>query len=505
MVRPLVCLLLSTWPSWTAFAEFKLTLLHLNDTHSRIEPAVMGGKPIGGMARVATLVKTFRATDPNPVLVHAGDALQGTLYFNVYEGLADLAFLHLLGLDVMAVGNHEFDRGPRVLADFVRLARFPVLAANLDVSREPALERIVPSFMMQIEDETVGFVGCVAEDLHQISSPGGTVAMKPLVASVQAEIDRLEADGANKIVLVSHIGFQEDLALAPRLRGVDVIVGGHSHTLLGSPDLPVPAPSRGTYPTVTKDRTGGTVLVVQAWEWGKVLGRLQVTFDGQGRVTGWEGGPVPVDESVAEDPEAAALVAAFKKPIEALMDQRVGETMVEVPRSAQGQGAMADLITDAMLEATRQNGSVVALMNAGGVRAGLEAGPLTYGQLVSVQPFSNTLVVADLTGAEIVAALESGKLYVSAGSSFTIDYSKPEGSRVRDVVIAGRPLDLDAVYRTTWNSFVAAGGDGIVQVRDSTRYKHDTGIVDVDALVRLVQSRSPLSPRAEGRVRVVGR
>jgi 5'-nucleotidase len=157
-----------------------------------------------------------------------------------------------------------------------------------------------------------------------------------------------------------------------------------------------------------------------------------------------------------------------------------------------------------MLEATRQNGSVVAFMNSGGVRAGFEAGPLTYGQLINVQPFANTLVVADLTGEEILAALQSGKLFVSAGSSFTIDRKQPEGRQVKDVVIAGEPLVLDRFYRTTWNSFVAGGGDGIVQVRDSTRYKYDTGMIDVDAFIDWVKARSPLAPKAEGRIKVVG-
>ncbi|MCW5940068.1 MAG: 5'-nucleotidase C-terminal domain-containing protein [Fimbriimonadaceae bacterium] len=504
MVRATLSFLLACWAPVSALADYKLTLLHVNDTHSRIEPSVMNRKEIGGMARLATLLDQFRASDPNPVFVHAGDAFQGTLYFNVYEGLADLAVLKQLGVDVMALGNHEFDRGPGVLANFVRLAQFPILSANLDLSREPSLERVVPSVAIEIGGEKVGFVGCVTEDLPQISNPGETVTMKPLVESVQTEIDRLTAVGVNKIVVVSHIGYQEDLALAKQLRGADVIVGGHSHSLLGAPELPGPTPSRGDYPTVAKDQAGGTTLVVQAWEWAKVLGRLRVNFDDDGRVIGWEGAPVPVVDTIPEKPEVAALVAALKKPIEALMNQKVGETTVDVARSEPGQGAMADLITDAMLEATRQNGSVVAFMNSGGVRAGFEAGPVTYGQLINVQPFANTLVVADLTGEEILAALQSGKLFVSAGSSFTLDRKQPEGRQVRDVVIAGEPLVMDRFYRTTWNSFVAGGGDGIVQVRDSSRYKYDTGMIDVDAFIAWVKARSPLAPKAEGRIKVVG-
>jgi 5'-nucleotidase / UDP-sugar diphosphatase len=142
-------------------------------------------------------------------------------------------------------------------------------------------------------------------------------------------------------------------------------------------------------------------------------------------------------------------------------------------------------------------------MNQGGVRSAIDAGPITYGDAIAVQPFNNTLVVLDLTGTEIKQALESGKLLVSRGSSFTLAPDKPEGQRVSDVVIAGQPLDPAKVYRCTFNSFVAAGGDALTVVKNAQGKRTDTGLLDVDALIEFIQARSPLDPKAEGRIRIV--
>lgn len=477
-----------------AFADETITILHTNDLHAHVEPVKVKGVELGGYARQATLIKKLRAGATNPLLLNGGDTFQGTLYFNVYHGLADVSFMNQVGYQAMAVGNHEFDRGPKGLADFAKLANFPILAANLDVSTEPLLAGLIKSSTILTAGQVrVGIVGAVTPDLPTISSPGDNVRMKELIPSLQAAIDELQKQGLDKIVVVSHCGYGEEKRMASQLKGVDVVVGGHSHTFLGNVTLPGDPRSGGAYPTVVKNADGDTALVVQSWEWGKVFGRIEITFDEGGKVKSWsKDQPIPVTADIPEDPVVASMISALRKPIEDLMNKPVGETTAEIPRNGPGkQGAMADVITDAMLDATKKMGSVIALMNAGGVRSALNAGKITYGDAISVQPFNNTLVVIDLTGAELLEALQSGILYVSKGS-------RVEGN---SVTVAGEKLDVKKTYRCTFNSFVAGGGDGLTVVKESKGYRLDTGLLDIDALLEYLKANSPIVPKAEGRIK----
>jgi 5'-nucleotidase len=495
-----------------------ITILHTNDMHAHLEPFTQRGREMGGYARQATLINRLRASDTNPLLLCAGDTFQGTLNFNAYEGLADLAYMNYIGYQAMAVGNHEFDRGPAVLARFAGLARFPLLASNLDASCDRELGSLIkPSAVLEVGGEGIGIVGALPPDLLAISSPGPTINIKDLVTSVQSAVDAMMQQGVDKIILLSHIGYQPDVELAARLRGVDVIVGGHSHTLLGAVlGLPEPA---GDYPTVCKDLDANTVLIVQAWDWGRVVGRIRVSFDDAGHVVRWDNaGPIPVDPSIPEDPTVKAMVAAFARPIASIRDQVVGhsERGVAITRvtARHAENPMANVISDAMLAATERARSVAAFINAGGVRAGLEPGPVIYGQAVTVQPFNNTLVQLDLTGAELKEVLEetlgglpasaAGLLYPSHGTSYGIDLGKPAGRRVVSLKVAGEPAQDGKVYRVTVPSFIAGGGDAHAVLKSSRRYRYDTGILDIDAFVEFLKAHDPINGRLEGRVEILG-
>jgi 5'-nucleotidase/UDP-sugar diphosphatase len=504
------------WPGFLALAQvlagadFTATLLHVNDTHARVEPTMIQGKPYGGMARLATLIEKYRKSDPNVLFLHAGDAFQGTIYFNVYEGLADLAYLNAMHLDAMAPGNHEFDRGPAVLAAFTRSAQFPLISANLDVDAEPRLKgQIGRSVILTRGGERIGVVGATTSTLPEISRPGPNVHMRDLNASIQAEVDALAKAGVNKIVLLAHVGYTGELELAKNIRGVDVVVGGHSHTLLGTTTAPGFPESRGPYPTVVTNADGGKALVVQSWEGEKVLGRLTITFDGKGHVKKWgNAAPVLIDENVAEDPALKAMTAAFQKPIAKERDRRVAVASDAIPQSA----ALGEKIADAMLDATASQKVVVALVNSGGVRAALEKGDITFGNALSILPFNNRLVVMDLTGAQLKRSLEdiveaerSRTLWVSAGTRYTLDPSKRDGSRISDLTLGGRPVDPAATYRVCVNDFLADGGDGLITLKNSTGYRYDTGLLDIDAFLEYLTKHSPITRVAEGRVTRVGK
>jgi len=460
-----------------------ITILHNNDLHAHIEPTVIAKKPYGGYARIATLLKKYRASDPNPIYLNGGDTFQGTIYFNVYEGLADVSILNAMGLQAMALGNHEFDRGTGPLATFIRNATFPVLSSNLTFAdSEPVKALVQPSTVLTVADEKVGIIGATVEGLANISSPGPTVTQIDLVSSVQKAADALTQQGVNKIILLSHIGYQADIQLAKKLRNIDVIIGGHSHSPLGTPSIPGWPKPAGPYPTITQDATGRNVYIAQAWEWGKVFGRLKVDFDDKGqvvRVTDAEA--IPVDETIPEDPVIKSMVAAFQKPIAAQANAVIGNSPIDLPQ----QSLMGYVLADSMLAATEKSGAVVAFTNSGGVRGAISAGNITYGQAISVAPFSNTLVLIDLTGAELLDILKSGVHIPSQG----FRYSRAGGVKA---TLNGGAIDPSKTYRCCFNSFIASGGDSQFGVRDAKGVRTDTGIVDIDALVEFLKKNNPV-------------
>jgi 5'-nucleotidase / UDP-sugar diphosphatase len=494
-----------------------MTILHTDDLHGRIEPFRMGSGMYGGYARHVTLVRKHMREDINPVLLSGGDTFQGTLYFNVYQGLADLYFMNLMGYDGMAVGNHEFDLGPEPLSVFVKGAHFPVLAANLDLTNEPLLRDLIkPHAVLSVDGQKVGLIGAVTPDLPTISSPGPNVKMLPLMDSIASSVKALEAQGVNKIILLSHLGYTLEQEVARTVRGIDVIVGGHSHTLLGEFDNPDFPESEGPYPTVIDNPGGHRTLLLAAWEWGKLLGRIVVDFDEHGHVAAWrEAQPIVVDESIEEDKLAKSAILAFRKPIEELRNSVIAETETGLDGSREivrrQESPMANVLVDAMLDAGLKAGAELALINGGGVRGGLSPGKITYENAISVQPFNNTLVILELTGEEIRRALEYGVegipegrgqfLHVSRGSSYVFDPSRPRGQQVTEAIINGQPLDLKRSYRVIMNSFMASGGDDNQIFRDAPGERLETGALDIDVLVDYLRRNSPINARPEGRIR----
>ncbi|WP_455381293.1 bifunctional metallophosphatase/5'-nucleotidase, partial [Salinispira pacifica] len=285
-----------------------LSIIHVNDTHSKLEPtqvklvmdidSTLTGKAVyaelGGFPDLVSALKELRSAGKNPVFLHAGDMFQGTLYFTKYQGRADTDFWNLMRPDAATLGNHEFDKGPAVLqSNLLSLASFPVVSSDIDISRENAIpdkSKVRPFIVLDVGGGKVGVIGLSTPETPFISSPGENIAFLDPAASVQKSVRELEAQGVNKIIVLSHLGYSEDLKLASAVNGVDVIVGGHSHTLLGDFST-IGLSSAGGYPTVVKGSDNGTVLVVQSWEWGKVLGDLDVTFDAEGRVTSYQGAP----------------------------------------------------------------------------------------------------------------------------------------------------------------------------------------------------------------------
>lgn len=498
-----------------AHADFILTVLHTNDLHAHIEPSKVAKALYGGYAKQATLIKKYRAQDPNTILLSGGDTFQGTLYFTQYTGLADLALMNYMGYEGMAVGNHEFDLGPGPLGDFAQHATFPVLSCNLDVKAEPALKNVIkPYATVKVGGQMIGLIGATTPDLPTISSPGPTVKLLDLYDSINKSIAALKGQGVNKIILLSHLGYGVEKDVATRCPGLDVVVGGHSHTYLGS-DTGIAgfAKPGGPYPTVVQN-SESKVLLVSAWEWGKVFGRIKVTFDDAGKVKSWaDAAPILVNDSIPDDPTAQSLIAAFQKPIEGMKKTVIATTPIPLTRDNEDEGdsLLGNIITDAMLAYGSKIGAQVAIMNNGGIRSNIDSGPITFSEVIETSPFGNTLVILELTGGELLAAFEHGaddhsvNLHVSNGTKIKYDLSKPAGQRVVDASIAGVKIDPAKSYRVVLNSFMATGGDAYTSLRDAKGYRLDTGTLDRDVLIDFLKGYKGENLTQPKRIEIAGR
>ncbi len=504
---------------------FVLTLVHTNDTHAHLEPmelTLSGQKvPVGGVAQRVAFLDRLRARERNLLLLDAGDVFQGTLYFNQYRGLADRYFMHRALYRVMALGNHEFDLGPGPLAEFLRGARFKAVSANLDLSREPRLKGLVaPYAVVTVGGERIGVIGLTTPDTREIANPGPTVEFLDPYESAQKAVYELLAKGVNKIIVLSHLGYGEDQKLARRLVGVQVIVGGHSHTLLGQFPHKELSPL-GPYPTVVRNPEGKEVLVVQAWEWGKVVGVLRLTFDAKGELLAYQGEALLMTPGVApEDPLAKEALLAYAQPVRALMGQVIAQARVDLIGERnivrRRESNLGNLIADGMLWKTRGAGAQIALQNGGGIRTSIPKGPITVGKVYEVLPFGNTLVVMDLKGSEIKAALENGvsqwenaagRFLQVSGLRYTFDLARPAGDRVVRVEVRTKegflPLDPGATYRVVVNNFIANGGDGFTVLKEAQGYRVDTGFADAESFMEYLQELKEVEVGLEGRIQVL--
>ena len=511
-------------------AGFTLTVLHTNDTHSHIEQfdgfsgscseeEAAAGECFGGIARRATMLAELRASATNPILVDAGDQFQGSLYYTQYRGQEAADYMPMLGYQAMAVGNHEFDDGPANLAKFIDAVGLPVLSANIDASADPDLAgKIAASTVLDVDGEQVGIIGLTTDTTPTSSSPGNTVSFGEYVASLEPVIADLEAQGINKIILLSHIGYADDQTLAAAIDGIDVIVGGHSHTLLSNTD----EDASGPYPTVVNAPGGNPVLIVQDGAYGKYLGNLEVTFDADGVASSWQGDPILLDASVAEDAEVLTMVAKLAQPLEELRSTVVGQSTGILDGSREscrfGECTMGNIVTDAMLWATQNDGTQIAIENGGGLRASIEAGDVTMGNVLEVLPFGNTMATFGLKGSDLLLALESGvgraenpdnegtgRFPQVAGLRFSWDGSKPAGERIVSAEVRGAdgeysPVDPEAVYQLVTNDFNRRGGDDYAVFNDSAINPYDFGSPLDQALADYITAHSPVDVQLEGRI-----
>ena len=492
----------------------ELTILHINDHHSHLRAdsrmsLKIGGEITrvrsGGFPAVVSMFNLLSEGKNNVLKLHAGDAITGDLYYTLFKGQADAALMNEVCFDAFAIGNHEFDAGDSGLAKFLDFlnqgdCNTPALGANIvpEVGVSPLAKKTVndyikPYTIIEKNGLNIGIIGIdVVGKTTRSSSPDATTQFLNEKETAQRYINELKSKGIDHIILLTHFQYKNDLVLAKNLTGVDIIVGGDSHSLLGD-FSDIGLNSQGPYPTVVKNNDGNSVCVVQAWQYSQIVGELNVEFDEMGNVQSCEGTPhlmladsfkrknadgdrVEIEGEarmvalkavrdnsslnlISDDPDAAELLKSFSSKVDELKSQKVGEVLTDlcferipgqgrsklcdVSETAKNGSDISNLVAHAFREMTKT--SEIAIQNGGGVRIDVPKGDFSIGTAYKLLPFANTIVELEMTGVEISQVLEealdlalspdgsTGAYPYAAGLRWDIDASKSIGSRFSNI------------------------------------------------------------------------
>jgi len=513
---------------------FTLNVLHINDMHSRIESISRfdstcsasdeaEGNCFGGVGRLATKLWERRGQledeGANVITLDAGDQFMGSLFYTTYKGKAEVEFMNTIGFDVMAVGNHEFDDGPDVLADFVEMAEFPVISGNTVIGDEERLAGLVEEWaVLEVNGEKIGILSVLTPNTAVIASPGPNISFDDEIEYLQDAVSRLRSEeGVDKVILLSHVGFVRDQEIAAAVEGIAAIIGGHSHTLLSNEVDDTPA-----YATIVENPAGKAVPIVQAYAYSKYLGDLTLTFDDEGYVAEATGDTLLLDASVEPDPGIEERVAALAGPIEQMMITPVAEVSADIDGSRESCRAreceMGNLVADAMLARTADQGMTIAIQNGGGLRASIGAGIATVGDVLTVLPFQNTIATMHLSGADIIASLEAavsgieegaGKFPQVSGLRYSFDKSvAPNEGRIQSVEVMQDgewvAIDEGETYGVVTNDFMRKGGDGYAIFASNAIDPYDYGPGLEEAVAEYLAEHAPYQPVLEGRITEIG-
>jgi 2',3'-cyclic-nucleotide 2'-phosphodiesterase (5'-nucleotidase family) len=474
---------------------FRLTILHTNDTHghllpfsypTRIDPASQEAAlpyktDIGGVARRATLIKRLREElQPYPALViDAGDYMDGTPFSLEYQGEADVACMNACGYEFATLGNHEFSNPLETVLRLVRMGKFQTVCANLRY-RDTGEPLVPPYVITQVGELRVALFGLVITDTQNYRGARERVEVTNPFEVARELVPQLRQQ-ADVVILISHLGASDDERLAREVPGIDVIVGGHSHTRLAEPRFV-------EWQQKAPVNLGGTVIV-QAHQWGGELGRLDLLFwrdDETNRleIVGYKGQLIPITAAIPEDPDTKRTLERYWKRIAGKYGRIVGVATDDFVRRGDDYAHYA-LVGDA---ARAMLGVEFDLQNMFGVRIELARGAIRYYDLARMMPFGNTVVRFEITGRDLKRLLAEQRPTVSG-----IRY-RVENRRLVEATINGQPIEDERVYKGTTNSYFA---DRYLKPL-GVSYA-DTGRYLLDVVAEYIRKQRKVAPVYDGR------
>lgn len=499
--------------------NFNISFYHVNDVHAHLDQFSSSGTDCtapekgcyGGYARIKTVIEDTRPEHQDSLWLNVGDEFQGTLFYTFYGGEKIADTLNQLGFDAMTLGNHEFDGGDEPLGDFLKNLTFPIISANIVSDNEKLNSTIKPYHIF--EEYELAVIGVTTETTAGISNPGDGTKFTDAIAAVQASIDEIRSTtNITRIAAITHIGYEVDKRLAQETTGLQLIIGGHSHTLLGDMEG-----AEGKYPTIETNKDGDEVFIVTAYRWGEYLGYIDVTYDPNGKILAYHGAPIHLTNITEQDEDLQEQINEWRVPFEAFAAQEVGTTNVVLDQSTcqKEECTLGDLVSDALLQYRIDGGSdaAFALVNAGGIRATIDAGTITRGQVLTSFPFGNAVVEVTYSGADlwkIFEGLVSGInqfnneeitsfFQVSRGIKVEYNPANDVGARLVRLTIGDEAVDEAAEYKVVTVDFITGGGDNILVAVDD--------VISLDTmdevLVGYIEKQSPIDFQLEGRIATV--
>lgn len=492
----------------------EIVILHTNDFHGHPLKFFHYPAPdVGGLASIATLVESIRAEHPNVLVLDAGDLNMGRPESNFFDATPDILGYNYIGYDALILGNHEFDKPLTVLERQRNLANFPFLSANIKYADGTPLAE--PYIIKTLGDIRVGIFGLTTTETPTITSPSitGNLVFEDEVETAERIVAELEPK-VDIIIAVGHLGLYDSATLGSRrvvsmVDGIDVFIDGHSSDRLEE--------------AIWVNETP----IVQAWQWGMYVGKATLTVD-KGELTAFDWEPLPVNlkevskdadgknvythigTEYAEDPFLLTVLTPYANQVEIELAEIIGESTALFSNSEirNTEAALGNLVSDAMLWKTELLEPDFAIQNGGGIRTDLPEGPIAKKLIYEILPFDNSVVIVDMTGAEVQEMFDffptiprgkGGFPQVSKGVKFTVDFTSGES---RDISINGEPIDPNRTYKVATNSFMADGGDSYVMMTNG--YKYDTSAFQRDALIEYIHHLGgSITPKLEGRITVI--
>ena len=560
------CTTATTKNAEVSHKDVDLSIIHINDHHSYLEPTeqriTVDGKQlkvnIGGFSAVNQKIKELRASRKNPLVLHAGDAITGTLYFTLFGGSADAAVMNEGTFDYFTLGNHEFDAGNEGLLKLLEPLKIPVLSANVIPDKDSILyDKWKPYDIFEVEGEKIGIIGLdTVNKTVNSSSPGKDVKFYDEVTTAQIMANTLKAQGINKIILLSHGGTEKNFEIAQKVNDIDVIITGDSHYLYGNDDLrKLKLPVVHEYPTEFKSPNGEPVFVVEAWCYSGLVGDLGVHFtkDGIASITRknpyvllhddkfqarnkdgkWaelEGAEreavinklkgISAISFAKEDEATSKILSKYKAEKDVLSNKKVGTIIgatmpggsanrIPGREGSNPEGSVATrFIAETMLNELRTVD--FAIQNAGGVRADVVPGDVTFNDAYTFLPFGNTLYTFKISGKDTKQVIEDALQFALVdGSTGAFPYGagiryeanempNAEGKRLVNVEVFNKQtqkwekIDDNKFYTVGTNVYIASGKDGYATFgrlyKDPKAEGTDTFLPDAESFIKFMKA-----------------
>ena len=448
-----------------------INLIHTNDLHAHLLPFNDYGdcmadsqNCLGGFARIISFMLKEKQDNPDSIILDAGDRFTGTSFYTLTKSRYLLPLFELMPYDAATLGNHEFDDNLSETVSFISRWHTPVLAANILSSvKEPISRYIKPSTVIERHGRKIGIIGVTTPEINILG--GAAIEITPIKQAVADEIRKLKEQQVNIIIVLSHISLTQDIKLAKALPDIDIIVGGHSHSLLTN-DKSIPH-RRGEYPMTVNH---GKTLIVTCGMGGQYVGKLQAEFNADGEIIRYNGNAIPMTVDIGANPQAVKIIAEAQTELNNILN----EVIIELPQSygyttdtdyCSQECPVGEYITYLLAQEHPEVDGVI--INSGAIRSALPTGAITFNQILELYPYDNPAVIIELSGKELKKYLRHGithyhkrgktnELLQTAGISYEFT---TDDKRVENITVKGQPLDLNKKYKLLTSMFLANGGD----------------------------------------------